>query len=101
MKQFLKGFMIMNVLDNANTQIPVENGFAMLRNASLADMEANRLITFAAQRPPSQKGKFCNVRGRPANIGFCALQILVSKPLPDPALLVLAKHTTRSLPIGI
>jgi hypothetical protein len=56
MKQFLKGFMIMNVLDNANTQIPVENGFAMLRNASLADMEANRLITFAAQRPPSQKG---------------------------------------------
>ena len=56
MRQFLKGFMIVNVFDNANTRIPVENGVAMFRNASLADMEANRLITFAAQRPPSQKG---------------------------------------------
>jgi hypothetical protein len=48
--------MIVNVFDNANTQIPVENGVAMFRNASIADMEATRLITFAAQRPPSQKG---------------------------------------------
>jgi len=56
MKQFLKGFMTVNVFDNANTQIPVENGVAMFRNASLADMEANRLIRFAAQGAPSQEG---------------------------------------------
>jgi hypothetical protein len=50
------GIIMVNVFDNANTQIPMENRFAIFGNASIADMEANRLITFGAQQPPFQKG---------------------------------------------
>jgi hypothetical protein len=56
MKQFLKGFMVVNTFDNANTKIPVESGgFAVFRNAPLTDIAPDQPITFVAQGYPSQK----------------------------------------------
>jgi hypothetical protein len=60
MKQFLKGLMVVNIFDDANTKIPVDGGLAMFRNASIAEIASNSPLEFApiqfvAQENPPPK----------------------------------------------